>query len=222
LHNLRFVFLEFSQTRQALWNTVLPGILSATRGTFLALIVGYVTTRGLITGHRLLGFLATAPMAIPGIVLGVGLFLGYTRLRWFSMARYGFCSWPFSRSNCRRGYLHLQAAFRGLHPELEEAGLIFGATRLGAFLRIIAPLLRTSLIATWCFVFIGVIRELSAMIMLTTAQTQVVSVIIYDLNESGDLGATSVLGITLLVITFVVVGIANNLPVLGRPVQRLV
>jgi iron(III) transport system permease protein len=60
------------------------------------------------------------------------------------------------------------------------------------------------------------------MIMLTAAQTKVVSVIIYDLNESGDLGATSVLGITLLVITFVVVGIANNLPVLGRPVQRLV
>jgi iron(III) transport system permease protein len=58
--------------------------------------------------------------------------------------------------------------------------------------------------------------------MLTTAQTKVVSVIIYDLNESGDLGAISVLGITLLVITFLVVGIANRLPVLGGPQERLV
>jgi iron(III) transport system permease protein len=58
--------------------------------------------------------------------------------------------------------------------------------------------------------------------MLTTAQTKVVSVIIYDLNESGDLGAISVLGLTLLVITFVVVGIANRLPLLGRPPQRIV
>jgi iron(III) transport system permease protein len=77
-------------------------------------------------------------------------------------------------------------------------------------------------IATWCFVFIGVIRELSATIMLTTAQTKVVSVIIYDLNESGDLGAISVLGITLLAITFLVVGVATRLPGLGRPQERLV
>ena len=120
------------------------------------------------------------------------------------------------------GYQQLQAAFRGLHPELEEAGRIFGATRLRVLWRITAPLLRTSVIATWCLVFIGVIRELSATIMLTTAQTKVVSVIIYDLNESGDLGAISVLGITLLVITFLVVGIATRLPVLGRPQERLV
>jgi iron(III) transport system permease protein len=52
--------------------------------------------------------------------------------------------------------------------------------------------------------------------MLTTAQTKLVSVIIYDLNESGDLGAISVLGITLLLITFAVVTAANRLPVLGR------
>lgn len=35
-------------------------------------------------GHKVLGFLATAPIAIPGIVLGVGLFLAYTRL-WLSV-----------------------------------------------------------------------------------------------------------------------------------------
>ena len=34
---------------------------------------------GSLPGARLLGFLATAPVAIPGIVLGVGLFLAYTR-----------------------------------------------------------------------------------------------------------------------------------------------
>ncbi len=57
--------------------------------------------------------------------------------------------------------------------------------------------------------------------MLTTAQTKLVSVIIYDLNESGDLGAISVLGITLLLITFLVVTVANRLPVLGKAGPRL-
>jgi len=119
------------------------------------------------------------------------------------------------------GYQQLQAAFRGLHPELEEAGRIFGATRLQALRQITAPLLRASVVATWCFVFIGVIRELSATIMLTTANTKVVSVIIYDLNESGDLGAISVLGITLLLITFAVVAVAKRLSMLGRTATRI-
>lgn len=221
LHNIRFVFFEFSQTRQALWNTILLGVLAATGCTFLALVVGYITTRGLAAGHRFLGFLATAPIAIPGIVLGVGLFLSYTRPPLVLYGTLWILLLAFLTIELPAGYQQLQAAFRGLHPELEEAGRIFGATRLGSLWRITAPLLRTSIVATWCFVFIGVIRELSATIMLTTADTKVVSVIIYDLNESGDLGAISVLGITLLVITFAVVGIANRLPVLGRAPPRL-
>jgi iron(III) transport system permease protein len=35
--------------------------------------------------------------------------------------------------------------------------------------------------------------------------------VIYDLNESGDLGAISVLGITLLVVTFAIVFVAQRL-----------
>jgi ABC-type Fe3+ transport system permease subunit len=216
---IRFVFLEFSQTQQGLWNTVLLGVLAATGCTFLALMVSYITTRKL-AGHRFLGFLATAPIAIPGIVLGVGLFLSYTRQPLVLYGTLWILLLAFLTIELPGGYQQLQAAFRGLHPELEETGRIFGATRLGALRRITAPLLRTSLIATWCFVFIGVIRELSATIMLTTARTKVVSVIIYDLNESGDLGAISVLGITLLLITFAVVGMANRVPVLGGGAPR--
>ena len=80
---------------------------------------------------------------------------------------------------------------------------------------ITTPLLRTSIIATWCFVFIATIRELSATILLTTANTKLVSVIIYDLNESGDLGAISVLGIMLLTVSFFVVFIANKVPLMS-------
>ncbi|MDB5857506.1 MAG: putative type Fe3+ transport system, permease component with duplicated domain, partial [Ramlibacter sp.] len=102
-------------------------------------------------------------------------------------------------------------------PELEEASRILGASRLQTLRLITAPLLRSSVIATWCFVFIGTIRELSATILLTTANTKLVSVIIYDLNESGDMGAISVLGIMLLVVSFLVVWLANRMPLLGGP-----
>jgi iron(III) transport system permease protein len=219
--NVYFVFVEFSQTRMALWNTVLLGGTAATAGTALALIVAYVTSRQAIAGHRIFGFLATAPVAIPGIVLGVGLFLAYTKGPVVLYGTLWILLLAFLTIELPAGYQQLQAAFRGLHPELEEASRIFGANRLRSLWQITAPLLRASVVATWCFVFIGVIRELSATIMLTTAKTKVISVIIYDLNESGDLGAISVLGIALMAITFVVVLIANRLPVLGRVPARI-
>ena len=75
--------------------------------------------------------------------------------------------------------------------------------------------LRTSVVATWCFIFVGVIRELSAAIMLFTSETKVISVLIFDLNESGDLGAISVLGLIMLAITFAVVIAVNRIPGFG-------
>jgi len=43
----------------------------------------------------------------------------------------------------------------------------------------------------------------------------VLSVLIYDLNESGDLAAIAVLGIAMLVITFAVVMAVNRIPMFG-------
>ena len=51
------------------------GLHAATVGTVIAVVISYLTARQAITGWRALAFLATAPVAVPGIVLGVGLFL---------------------------------------------------------------------------------------------------------------------------------------------------
>ena len=51
--------------------------------------------------------------------------------------------------------------------------------------------------------------------MLFTSETKVLSVLIYDLNESGDLAAIAVLGLLMLVLTFGIVALANSLNVGG-------
>ena len=215
LHNIVFVFTELSSTQLALKNTVILGTATATIGTALALVLAYVTSRRVIRGSQLLGFLATAPVAVPGIVLGVGLFLSYTRPPFVLYGTLWILLIAFLTISLPSAYQQLQAAFRTIHPELEEASRILGATRLQSLWQITAPLLRTGVIATWCFIFIGVMRELSAAIILFTSQTKVISVLIYDLNESGDLAAISVLGIAMLVITFAVVLAVNQIPMFG-------
>src|ERR1041385_2817339 len=219
LHNIVFVFTELSSTQLALKNTVILGAATATIGTILALVIAYVTTRRVITGSRVLGFLATAPVAVPGIVLGVGLFLSYTRPPFVLYGTLWILLIAFLTISLPSAYQQLQAAFATIHPELEDASRILGATRLQSLRQITAPLLRTSVIATWCFIFVGVIRELSAAIILFTSETKVISVLIFDLNESGDLGAIAVLGIIMLVITFGVVIAINRLPGFGGNVR---
>ena len=182
----------------------------------LALVIAYVTARQAVTGWRVLGFLATAPIAIPGIVLGVGLFLSYTRPPFVLYGTLWILLIAFVTIALPSAYQQLQAAFRAIHPELEDASRILGATRLRSLWHITAPLLRTGVIATWCFIFVGVMRELSAAIILFTSETKVVSVLIYDLNESGDLGAISVIGLVMLLITFAVVIAINRIPGFGN------
>jgi iron(III) transport system permease protein len=162
-----------------------------------------------------LGFLATAPIAIPGIVLGVGLFLSYARPPFLLYGTLWILLIAYITIELPAAFQQMQSAFRTVHPELEDASRILGATRLQALRHVTAPLLRTSVIATWCFIFVSVIRELSAAIMLFTSETKVVSVLIFDLKESGDLGAIAVLGLSMLLITFAVVIFANRIPGFG-------
>src|SRR5437667_11096681 len=181
----------------------------------MALVIAYVTTRRAIKGYRALGFLATAPVAIPGIVLGVGLFLSYARPPLVLYGTLWILLIAFVTIALPAAYQQMQSAYRSVHADLEDASRILGATRLRALADITAPLLRTSVIATWCFIFVGVMRELSAAIMLFTSETKVISVLIFDLNESGDLAAISVLGLSMLIVTFATVLVANRIPALA-------
>jgi len=98
-----------------------------------------------------------------------------------------------------------------VHPELEEAGRMLGASRLRTLKDITAPLLGTAAIATWCFIFVAVIRELSAAAVLFTSDTKVLSVLIFDLKESGDVGAIAVISLTMVVLTTLAIVAANRL-----------
>ena len=97
---------------------------------------------------------------------------------------------------------------------------MLGATRLRTLRDITAPLLSSAAVATWCFIFVAVIRELSAAAVLFTSETKVMSVLIFDLKESGDVGAIAVLSLAMVTLTSIVIALANRLTA-GRASVRL-
>ena len=209
-HNAHFVFVEFSQTVPAIRNTLILAVSTATLGSVLAFAIAWLVSRSTHPGRHALEFLVMAPVAIPGIVLGVGLYLAYAKPPLLLYGTLWILFIAYLTIELPSAFQQLRSAFRGVHPELEEASRILGGTRLTTLWRISEPLVRPALVSAWCFIFIGVVRELSAAIMLFTARTKVLSVVIYDLNESGDLGAIAVLGITMLIGTFAIVAFANR------------
>ncbi len=215
LGNWSFTFL-YSSTQSAILNTLELGVLTACVGAGLAALLAYITTRKIIVGHQLLGFLALAPVVIPGVVLAVALFIAYTRPPLLLYGTLWILFVAYLTKEMPVGYSQSDATFRGIHPELEEAGRNLGAGRLRVLREITAPLAKSGIIATWCFIFIGVIRELSASIILFTPNTKVMSVVIFDLKEEGQFGAIAVLGLFMLVMTFATVVLMQTL--LGRDV----
>ena len=216
LGNIWFTFWQYSATKSAIVNTLELGMMTATVGAVLAALLAYTVNRRLVPGSQLLPFLVLAPVVIPGVVLAVGLFIAYTRPPLVLYGTLWIMFAAFLTKELPIGYSQSDATFRGVHSELEEAGRILGAGRLRVLREITAPLARSGIIATWCFIFIGVIRELSASIILFTPNTKVISVVIMDLKEEGQFGAIAVLGLFMLLMTFATVALVQR--VLGRDV----
>ena len=214
LANWSFTFFQYSATQGAVLNTLELGVMTATVGAVMVALLAYVANRKIILGHQVLGFLALAPIVIPGVVLAVGLFLAYTRPPFLLYGTLWILFVAYVTKEMPVGYSQSDATFKGIHAELEEAGRILGAGRLRVLREITGPLARSGIIAAWCFIFIGVIRELSASIILFTPNTKVISVVLFDLKEEGQFGAIAVLGLFMLAMTFGVVILMQK--VLGR------
>jgi N,N'-diacetylchitobiose transport system permease protein len=76
-----------------------------------------------------------------------------------------FCVWTL------RGFI------AGVPKELEEAAMVDGSTRLGAFVRILLPLVGPGLVATSIFAFIQAWNEyIIAYVLLSTASKQTVTI----------------------------------------------
>lgn len=214
LDNWIFVFFRYHATEVALTNTFKLGILTATVGTLSAALIAYIANRRVIRGHQVLAFLAMAPVVVPGIVLAVGLLMAYSQPPFRLYGTIWILFLAYLTKEMPVGFSQSDATFKAVHPELEEAGRVLGATRLRVLRDITGPIAKSGLLAAWALIFIGVIRELSASIMLFTSNTRVVSTIIFDLKEEGKFGVIAVLAVVLLIVSVTIVLAIQRL--LGR------
>ncbi len=214
-----YVFMiQNDGVRESIFNTIGLALMAATGAATVASIAAYISQRKLGRAHAFVGFMSTAPIGIPGIVLAVGLFAAYTKqpfvlygTLWILLLAYltKYLPLAFQTSN---------AALTSIHPELEECSRILGANRLQVFKDVTIPLFKAGLIASWILVFMPSLRELSSSILLWTTETKVISVVIIDLYEENLFGPISAIAVTLLVITLAAIALGFRL--VGRDFMK--
>jgi iron(III) transport system permease protein len=96
-----------------------------------------------------------------------------------------------------------------IHKELEESAAMSGASWGAIFVRIVLPLLKPGLLAGWIYIALVSVRELSSSILLYSPDTEVVSVVIWELWENGQYVELSALGVLLILVLFFIVQLAQ-------------
>jgi iron(III) transport system permease protein len=97
------------------------------------------------------------------------------------------------------------ASLLQVHKELEESALLSGGSWTTTFRRIVLPLLKPGLIAGWLTIVIVSLRELSSSILLYSPDSQVVSIVLWELWQNGQYVQLSALGVMMIVVLFVFV-----------------
>ena len=210
LNPYRFV-LNYPNLGRAVLNSVFLSFTAATVVMLVASVICWITVKTKLPGRWLLDGVASLPIVFPGLVLGLSIMIFYLNVDvgiygtiWIMLIAYITRFMPY-------GLRYSTGSMLQIHQELEESAAMSGASWTTTFRRIILPLLKPGLLAGWIYVMIVSIRELSTSILLYSPDTQVVSIVIWELWENGQYVELSALGVLFILSLFVLVVAAQML-----------
>lgn len=187
---------------RAFTNTMLLGVLGASATMVLGGLVAYVSARTKWRGRRLIDTLAWLPWMMPGMVLGVGFLWGFAMLPgpipiygtiWALLLAYMTLGTPIA-------VRIMSAAYAQLSYDLEECSRVHGASWWQTLWRILIALAWPSFAVGWVLTFFGIMRELSASILLYAVGSEVLSVVLLKLWTNGRAEEVSVIGLMMMML----------------------
>jgi iron(III) transport system permease protein len=209
--NYKFILFEYNVTQRAILNSLGLATVAATIAVLLGAIISWIDVRTKIPGRKLLDYAALIPLGLPGIVVAVALIQFWLAM---PLALYGTLTILLLAYVGRYVPLGVRAAnssLRQIDPSLEESAQILGASWMTTMREVTLPLIRPGLFAGWLLVFVPVVQELSASILLFSSSSITLAVAVYNLYETGYIEPVAALAIINMVIIGVAILIANKL-----------
>jgi iron(III) transport system permease protein len=196
-------------TMKSIYNAVEVGIITAFFGGTLAFAIGYTIHRSRAPGRRTIDLLSTLPVAIPGLVIGVAYLWAWIGIPGGLYGTIWILALAFIARFLPDTVKSLSTSFLQIHRELEEAAWVCGKGMLGTIRTVMLPLASPGVIAAMTLLFVLSIRELGSSLFLYTSNTMVMSVLLLDYYEGGNLGKTAAFSLVQIVLLGVLIGGAN-------------
>ena len=196
-------------TFRSIYNAIEVGLITAVIGGALAFAIGYTIHRTRLPGRRAIDLISTVPVAIPGLVVGVAYLWAWIGIPGGLYGTIWILALAFIARFMPDTVKALSTSFLQIHRELEEAAWVCGKGTLATIASIVLPLARPGVIASMTLLFVLAIRELGSSLFLYTSNTMVMSVLLLDYYEGGNVGKTAAFSLVQTVLLGVLIGGAN-------------
>ena len=197
--------------RRELFNSITYAITAGCLSALFAIISAYLVSRnkGIIT--KFIDFAAILPAALPGIFIGIGYSISFTRapIDMYGSAAIVILAMIFW--NISMGYQTGLNSFKQISVSLSEAASNLGANQFKIFWQIEAPLVKSSFISAFIVSFIRSITTLSVIVFLATSKNKVSTFTIMNFVSDGFFGKAAALTTVLLTLSLMVLAVGQKI-----------
>lgn len=208
------VLFETEETLRAIGQSLFLGFAAALICTVFSFFFNYFIQRTNWFGRKLAAVAVSLPFSTPGTVLALAFILSFSH-GFFGADIFGI---ELSMYNTLFliglvyviKYLSLSLktvgdGYQQIHPSLEEAARISGASWWTVMRTIYWPLLKTALMASMFLVFMPVLCELTMTVLLTGPGLETIGALIFQLQEYSDMAGGGAAVLSSLVVLFILV-----------------
>ena len=189
-----------SDFRTSMTNSIVLAVAAALIGSFIAFAASYIRYRSRSRLGQLLEQVSMAPLAIPQVVLGMGILWAWLSLPVGVYGTIVILVIATLAVNMPQAYRSMSSSMLQLDADLENSAVMLGARRARAIRTVTAPLMRSGIISTLLLLLMLGLREMSAVLFLYTSDTRVLSILVFHSFENGSISYSAAISLVFTLI----------------------
>ncbi|AMO23154.1 hypothetical protein GCM10027034_43890 [Ramlibacter solisilvae] len=189
-----------AEVGEAFVNSLKMAAGTAVFGTALVFCAAYLLekTKGMDGLRAIVRLLAMLPMAVPGLVLGLGYIFFFNQPGnplnplYHTLTLLTLCTVVHFYTT---GHLTAVTALKSLDSEFEAVSASLKVPFFKTFWRVTLPICTPALVDIARYFFINAMTTISAVVFLYSPETKVASIAILNLDEAGEIGAAAAMAV---------------------------
>jgi iron(III) transport system permease protein len=194
--------------RNSFENSLIVSFTTVVLGSILYFAIAYIVHRSRLAGRSVLDIIAVLPIAIPGLIIGLGYLWSWISIPIGIYGTLWIIIFAYISQFSPQGVRAISGSLIQIHPELEEGSRMCGAGFFYTLRRVVVPLAWPGILASMTLLLVLSFRELATALFLYTSATQVFSLTMFDFWQRGSTSLVAVMALvqTVVLLIFVVAG----------------